>query len=594
MLGIPDRTSHNPFHTVDVAATTAWLTQLNQALEQLDEQGIAHLFDEDCHWRDLLAFTWSITPTEGTRNIAALMTQHQRHAKARGFKLAEGRLESRRIKRTGVEVIESIIQFETELGRCFGVLRLPVSNPKKAFQLLTSLDELKGHEEKIGARRPTGSAYSRNFGGTNWLDQRIASEAYADRDPTVLVIGGGQSGLSVAASLVLLGIDTLVIDKYPRIGDSWRKRYHSLALHNVTDLNHLPYLPFPESWPSYLPKDMVGNWLEVYAQTMEINNWTNTQLSQARYDEQNKRWSATLKNADGSERTLQPKHIIFANGLVGLPRIPKLPGLEAFKGDVMHTSAFTSGAQWHGKKALVLGTGTSAHDVAQDLHSNGVDTTMIQRGSTTVVSIDPSLKLTYALYEGISLDDGDLLSSTNTLPVTKRNFKQTTERMVELDKKLIAGLIERGFKWDKGEDDTGYQMKIRTRYGGYYLNAGCSDLIISGDIGLTQYDQIEKFIETGAQMKDGSVLHADLIVMATGFVPQEVVIKELLGSETADKIGSIWGIDADGEMRNMWRRTAQPGLWFVGGSFTNCRIYSKYVAMQIKAIEEKLTPMLTS
>jgi putative flavoprotein involved in K+ transport len=577
-------------NTPDHALATQWLSQFGAALTHLDKPGIAALFDTDCHWRDLFAFTWSITPSEGVDHIANLILVKQPSVKARDFKLAEGRQGPRRLKRIGVDVLEVLFQFETDIGHCYGVLRLLASDPSKAFQLLTSLNELTGFEEQTGKRRPTGAAYSRNFGGTNWQDQRLESQVYKDREPTVLIVGGGQSGLSIAASLVLLGIDTLLIDKYPRIGDSWRKRYHSLALHNITDLNNLPHLPFPPHWPSYLPKDMLGNWLEVYAQTMEINNWTNTELGSATYDESEARWTAVLRNNDGTERTVRPRHLIFANGLVGKPSLPDLPGLKDFKGEVMHTSAFSSGAAWSGKKALVLGTGTSAHDVAQDLHSNGADTTIIQRGSTTVVSIDPSLHLTYALYDGITIEDGDLLSSINTLPVAKRNFKQVSVRMVDLDRKLIDGLIARGFKWDQGEDDTGYQMKIRTRYGGYYLNAGCSDLIVSGDIGLVQFDQIERFAPEGALMKDGSIKPADLLIMGTGYVPQEVVVKELLGTEIAEKVGPVWGIAPDGEMNNMWRRTAQEGLWFVGGSFTNCRIYSRYVAMQIKAIEEGLIP----
>jgi putative flavoprotein involved in K+ transport len=89
-------------------------------------------------------------------------------------------------------------------------------------------------------------------------------------------------------------------------------------------------------------------------------------------------------------------------------------------------------------------------------------------------------------------------------------------------------------------------------------------------------------------LKDGTIKQADLIVMATGFVPQEEVVKQLLGEEVAQKIGPVWGLAPDGEMNNMWRRTSQKGLWFVGGSFTNCRIYSRYVAIQIKAFEEGL------
>ncbi len=570
------------------ALVAQWLDQFNVALHSGSKAAIAVLFAPDSHWRDLLAFTWSITPSQGAEDIAALMMEKQASAKARGFAIAEGRTPPRRVQRAGFDLIEAIFQFENEVGRGFGVLRLLAGEPTKAFQIMTSLQELKGFEEKTGKNRPTGAAYSRNFGGTNWKDQRIASQTYADREPAVLVVGGGQAGLTIAARLGQLGVDTLVIDKQERVGDCWRKRYHSLALHNSTDVNHLPYMPFPPSWPVYLPKDMIADWFETYAWAMEINYWTSTELASGSYDKAKGQWNAVVRKADGTERTLHPRHMIFANGLVGFPHTPDLPGLKDFKGDVLHTSGFSTGANWRGKKALVLGTGTSGHDVAQDLHSNGVDTTIVQRGSTTVVSINPSAKLVYGIFDGIPLDDADLLVSTNTLPVTRLSLQQVTARMVELDRKMIDGLIARGFKWDIGEDNAGHQMKIRTRYGGYYLNAGCAELIIDGAVGLMQFDQIERFVEGGALLKDGSVRSADLVVLATGFVTQEVLVGKLLGEEVATKVGPIWGIGPDGEMNNMWKRTAQEGLWFVGGSFTNCRMNSRYVALQIKAVEEGL------
>ncbi|MEI6470690.1 MAG: NAD(P)/FAD-dependent oxidoreductase, partial [Betaproteobacteria bacterium] len=353
-------------------------------------------------------------------------------------------------------------------------------------------------------------------------------------------------------------------------------------------VNHLPYLPFPPTWPNYLPKDMVADWFETYCWAMEINFWTNTELIKASYDESNGLWTAIIRQANGVERTLYPRHLIFANGIVGSPRIPSLPGLDNFKGEVIHSSQFTSGGSWRGKNALVLGAGNSGHDVAQDLYSNGVNTTLIQRGPTTVISIEPSAKLVYWIYEGIPLDDGDLLTITNTLPIVISNLKRLAARMVENDKELISGLKSRGFKFDIGEDGTGHQMKLRKRYGGYYLNAGCSDLIVSGDIGLLQYEKIERFISTGVMLDDSSVKPADLLVLATGYEPQSVLVSKLLGDEIANKVGEIWGIAPNGEMNNMWIQTAQRGLWFVGGGFPNCRIYSKYVALQIKAIEEGL------
>ncbi|MGH8665951.1 MAG: flavin-containing monooxygenase, partial [Burkholderiales bacterium] len=482
-----------------------WLEQLDAALRSGNAPSVAALFASDGHWRDLLAFTWSITPREGAAAIAASMLAQQVSAQARGFAIAEERTPPRRVQRAGVDVIEAIFQFDTEVGRGVGVVRLLAADPSRAFQLMTGLHELKGFEEKIGKRRPTGEAFSRNFGGTNWKEQRIAAQAYTDREPAVLIVGGGQAGLSLAARLGRIGVDTLLVDRLPRAGDCWRTRYHSLALHNDTQNNHLPYMPFPPSWPTYLPKDMVADWFEAYAWAMEINFWTSTELVGAAYDQEAGRWDAVVRRGDGSEHTLHPRHLVFANGLVGSPHIPELLGLKDFKGDVLHTTEFTNGAQWRGKKALVIGTGTSGHDVAQDLHANGCETTLVQRGPTMVVSIDPSAKLTYGIYNGVPIEDGDLLAATNTKPVVKKNLQTLTARMLENDKKTNEALIARGFKFTSGEDGAGHQWMVRTRYGGYYLDAGCSQLIIDGKIGLLKYEDIERFVETGAQLKYGAV-----------------------------------------------------------------------------------------
>jgi cation diffusion facilitator CzcD-associated flavoprotein CzcO len=567
-----------------------WLAQLEAALQSGSTKSVASLFAPDGHWRDLLAFTWSITPSQGAEKIAAVMVEKQCTARAHGFAIAPGRTPPRRVHRAGNDVVEGIFRFETEVGRGIGVVRLLAGEPSRAFQLMTSLHELKGHEERIGKHRPKGSPISRNFGGANWKEERVASQAYADRDPVVLVAGGGQAGLSIAAVLGRMGVDTLVVDRHERVGDNWRKRYRSLALHNPAEMNQLPYLPYPLSWPMYLPKDMVADWFESYAWLMELNFWTGTALESATYDASAGRWNAVVRRTDGTERTVRPRHLVFANGLLGFPRVPELPGLKDFAGDVMHSSEFTDGTRWRGKKALVLGTGTSAHDVVQDLHDNGCETTIIQRGPTYVVSIEPGAKQIYTIYEGIPVEDGDLLVSTNTLPIVRKNLQLITARAAEMDRKMIEGLTARGFKWHMGDDDGGHQMLIRRRYGGYYLNAGCAQLIIDGAVGLLQFEEIERFVAGGALLKEGSVRPADLVVLATGFDTQEVLVGKLLGDDVAKKVGRIWGLGPDGEMNNMWKRTAQEGLWFVGGSFTNCRIYSRYVALQIKAIEEGILP----
>jgi putative flavoprotein involved in K+ transport len=570
-------------------AASSWLASFERALHSRDASSIASLFHIDAHWRDVLTFTWNFSSARGNKDIATRLAAAQQKTAAHGFYLPHKRMPPRHVKRLGIDSIEAIFEFTTAVGRGAGVLRLSTSESggaMKAWLLSTTLEALTGHEEKVGAHRPSGSAYSRNFGGDNWADVRRRAVAYDDREPAVLVIGGSQAGLSIAARLNQLGVDTLLIDKWPRIGDSWRKRYHSLALHNSTHINHLPYLEFPPTFPKYIPKDMLGNWFEFYADAMEINCWTDTEFVAGEWNEADKRWTARLKRSDGSERVVKPSHLVFANGVSSYPAVPKLPGLEDFTGTVFHSEGFTSGEGWEGKNALVLGTGSSANDIALDLHSHGVKTTLVQRGSTTVVTINPSARLNEGLWDEMdSVDDADLIVASATPDLMIQGYKAVTKRMLQLDREMIEGLKRIGFKHDVGEDETGHQMKYFRRGGGYNLDAGSSALMIKGEIGLLQYDRIERFIPDGVQLKDGKTVPADLIVLATGYYPQVELVRRALGEGMVKRIGPVWGLDSNGELSNMFKRTPQQGLWFIAGGLPHVRINSKYLALQIKATE---------
>ncbi|MDB5371893.1 MAG: hapE 2, partial [Belnapia sp.] len=567
-----------------------WLEAFEAALASRDAARIGALFHADSHWRDILAFTWHLTSAAGRDNIADRLAAEQARTAAQQFHLPQGRKPPRQVKRLGIDSVEAIFEFTTAEGRGAGLIRLSPSQQDggtmKAWLLSTTLEALTGHEEKTGANRPSGAAYSRNFGGDNWADMRRRASAYDDREPAVLVIGAAQAGLSIAARLNQLGVDTLVVEQWPRIGDSWRKRYHSLALHNSIHLNHLPYMEFPPTWPKYIPKDMLGNWFEFYADAMEINCWTGTEFVGGTWDDAAQCWTARVRRADGSERIVRPRHLVFANGVSSYPMLPKLPGLDDFKGQILHSEGFDSGAGWEGKHALILGTGSSANDIALDLHSHGVNTTLIQRGSTTVVSIDPSARLNEAIWdEGGPLEDCDLIVSSATPALIIKAYKSVTKRMIELDREMIEGLKGIGFKHDVGEDETGHQMKYFRRGGGYNLDAGSSALMIEGQLGLLQYDRIERFTAAGALLKDGSTVPADLIILATGYYPQEELVRRAIGDAMLDRIGPVWGIGEDGELNNMFKRTPQQGLWFIAGGLAQCRINSKYLALQIKAME---------
>jgi putative flavoprotein involved in K+ transport len=569
-------------------AAQNWLTKFSAALEAQDAPAVADMFLADGLWRDVLAFTWTIETLTGRPAIEETFKQTLARAKPAKFHIPSFRTPPRWVSRSGTESIEAIFEFETAFGPAHGIVRLVPDPPSRlrAWTLLTTLHELRGHEEAFKWRAPEGA--TRDFGAANWLDRRNNERAYADRDPAVIVIGGGQAGLSIAARLTQLGVDTLIVDKHERIGDNWRKRYHSLTLHNEVHVNHLPYMPFPPNFPVYIPKDKLANWFEAYVEAMELNYWTGTELAAGSYDEQKKQWSVTLKRADGSTRIMHPRHLIFATGVSSIPVTPDLPGLGELAGTKVHSGAFKNAEQWRGKKALVLGSGTSGHDVAQELHAHGADVTMIQRSKTYVVSLQEAQSV-YAIYsEGIPFDDCDLLAASFPYPVLQRSYQLSTARGMEVDKALIAALDKRGFRQWPGEDETGFQMMYLRRGGGYYFNVGCSDLIVSGAIKLLQFADIEKFVAQGAKLRDGRIVPADLLVLATGYKNQQDTVRAYLGDAVADKIGPVWGFDEGGELRNMWRATAQPGLWFTAGSLAQCRIFSRYLALQIKAMEEGL------
>jgi putative flavoprotein involved in K+ transport len=408
----------------------------------------------------------------------------------------------------------------------------------------------------------------------------------------VLIVGGGQAGLSIGARLAQLGVDALIVDREPRVGDNWRKRYHALTLHNQVHVNHLPYMPFPPNWPVYIPKDKIANWFEAYVEAMELNYWTATEFRGATYGESEGRWTVPLERADGAKRTLRPRHIVLATGVSGIPNLPEIPTLRDFRGQVLHSSQYTDGESWSGVNAIVIGTGNSGHDIAQDLHSSGAKVTLVQRSPTLIVNLEPSAQLPYALYEeGPPLEDCDLITMSVPLSLAWKSHQIFTERAKNLDQPLLDKLERIGFRLDFGEEGTGWQFKYLTRGGGYYFNVGCSDLVVEGKIGLAQHSDIEAFVAGGVRMRSGRTIPAELVVLATGYQGQEALVRKLFGDAVAERVGPIWGFGESQELRNMFVRTGQPGLWFIAGSFAQSRIYSKYLALQIKASEEGLLPI---
>lgn len=579
----------------------SWLDSFGAALADADVDALVDAFDADSYWKDFLSFTWEHRTFAGRAQIREAFSATLPLIRPTAVRMSAERTAPRLLKRSSKLVLEGFFDFDTQAGRGTAFVRM-LHNPAdpmhpRIWLLLTSLQELHGFEERIGRHRPTGNEYAKNTTPNNWWDDRQRQQAYEDRDPEVLVVGAGHAGLILAARLGHMGVDTLVIEKKPRVGDVWRERYHSLTLHNESTANHMPYMPFPETWPVWLSKDRLAGWLESYAAAQDINVWTGTELVNSHYDAVAKRWTAEVRKSDGTQRTIHCRHLVIAMGVSGsIPNIPDIPGIKDFAGEVKHSGQYTRGKNYKGKRAIVIGTGNSGHDVAQDLHVNGAEKVwMYQRSPTCVVSLQPSATMVYKIYsEGPSVDDVDLLTAAIPYPLLVDTYQFMTRRSGAVDKPMLDSLNKAGFETYFGRDDTGFHMMYLRGEGGYYINVGCADLIANGDVGVIQACDADRFVADGLRMKDGSVLPCDLVVLATGFRNMQEGIRRLVGDEIADRVGPIWGFDEDDQMRNMWRRTAQEGFWVMGGALIDARLNSRFLAIQIKAELEGILPDRTA
>ncbi|NSL21304.1 flavin-containing monooxygenase [Agrobacterium tumefaciens] len=569
-----------------------WIAQLNNAIAHKDYGFAASLFSKDGYWRDIIALTWHIKTFHGSEEIEAMLKADFGTNGLRDFRI-EGQPRYETLGEFG-STIEAFVAFETNriIGR--GYLRLIPDEDEggySAITFLTSAEELKGFPEKSLSHRKRDSHRATERDSKNWLDERIHDLSYDDRDPQVLIIGAGQAGLAVAARLRQLAVDTLVIDKIDRVGDNWRHRYHSLTLHNEICTNHLPYIPYPASWPVFIPKDKLANWMEFYADSMEINVWTKTAFLAGDYNDSEKKWDVTLRLPDGRIRKMRPSHVVMAVGVSGTPNIPEFDGKDAFNGRILHSSQHGSDVDVAGKKVLVVGSGTSAHDIAQDAYLRGADVTMLQRSSATVVSIEQS-GLAYSAFrknEGVRpIDETDLMVASVPYDLLRRLHGPLSRKMAEADRELLRGLEDAGFKLDNGEDDTGFFLKLVRYLGGYYIDVGASQLIIDGKIKLKSNVGVDRLVDRGVVFSDGELLETDVIVLGTGYRPLQHAVGKMFGPDIAERVGPIWGLGKDNELRNMWVRTTQPGLYIAGGTFTMCRFYSKVTALLIKAELEQL------
>ncbi|KAJ6550423.1 hypothetical protein DFH09DRAFT_1366721 [Mycena vulgaris] len=562
-----------------------WMASFVSCIDTGDVSGITGLFIEESHWRDMLALTWDFRTFHGAASIQKFLADRLASAQLSGFRVNDKYTALQR-PYPDLAWIGVIFDFETQIGFASGIVRLvpQAQGPWKAHCMYTNLEDLKGFPEKIGSLRN----HAPNHG--KWAHERQHAMTFEDEEPTVLVIGGGHSGLDIAARLKCLEVRTLVVERNPRIGDNWRNRYEALCLHDPVWYDHLPYMPFPPTWPVYTPALKLGNWLESYAEAMELDVWTSSTVVSARKNASDT-WDVLVDRA-GVERVFKVKHLIFATGIGGGEgKLPIYPGMNTFEGQILHSTQHKRAVDHAGKKVVVVGACTSAHDLAADYYNNGVDITMYQRSSTYVLTTKNGWK---HIMKGGYWEDGppveiaDRLTASMPHHTAIRLNQRQALKIAEDDKELLDGLRKCGFKLNMGTMDAGFALSAWDRAGGYYIDVGASQMIIDGKIKLKNDSQIAAFTASGLKFEDGSELPADVIVFATGLGDARNTVRKICGDAVGDKCKQIWGLDDEGEIHGAWRDLGVPGLWYMMGNLALCRFHSKHVALQIKAMEENV------
>jgi putative flavoprotein involved in K+ transport len=584
--------------TAPAAAAAAWLAMFSDRLAQGDIAGTLELFAEDCYWRDIVAFTWNVKTMEGKPAIAAMLEATLASTGPSGWEVT-------RASGGRTEPLEAWFSFATEAGRGQGIFTL---EDGRCRTILTTLQALAGHEEASGFTRAMGVRHGADRNRETWSEARAREEASfgAGSDPYCLIIGGGQGGIMLGARLKQLGVPTVIVEKNPKAGDSWRNRYRSLVLHDPVWYDHLPYVPFPAHWPVFTPKDKMGDWLEMYVKVMELSYWGGTECVSAKFDAAEQRWTVELRR-DGKPITLKPTQLVFATGAYGPPKFIPLPGATGFTGEILHSSQYSDGSQYRGKRVVVIGAASSGHDVSVDLWEAGAEVTMVQRSPTTVVRSETLMELAFDTYSeaavaaGIDVDTADLMGAATPFALQPQKQRALYDKIRARDAAFYDKLRATGFLIDFGPDETGLMMKAYRTGSGYYVDVGASQLIIDGEIRIKAGVEIETLTPDGIRFADGSEIAADVIIQSTGFQSMHEVVAKIVSREVADEIGTCWGLGSGtrhdpgpwhGELRNMYKPVAQDNLWFQGGNLALSRFFSKFVALQIKARMEGIdTPV---
>ncbi|KAJ7616637.1 FAD/NAD-P-binding domain-containing protein [Roridomyces roridus] len=426
--------THLPHIPMDIDPTdvaSAWLRRFSSSLTLLDLPQIASCIHEDGFLRDILVFSWSNRTLAGPAKIISYLEAARSAAAAITSVKLDTRMYLSPDFDAGTTTVSSGFTFESAVGSGQGYFSLTpeeTTGEWRAMSVFMMLSDIRGHEEG-GPEEGVYGEYT-----IAWGEIIRERRARIERDPYVLIVGAGQTGLNMAARFKQMDIPTLIVEKNAQIGDNWRQRYPTLTLHTVKKFTEMLYQPYP-NLATFAAKDKVGQWLHQYAGSDDLVVLTSSYpLPTPTYDAAAKRWTVGI-NHEGTPVTIHPAHIVLATGIMGAP----------------------NGAAFSGHRVIVVGAGSSSADICQDLVVQGAaSVTMVQRSSTCV---------------GMAIEVSDFKAEVTPYLLAKRVMSMHEEEAWEAEKETHRGLREAGMKLNMGPDGAGTLGLARERFGGTAFNA---------------------------------------------------------------------------------------------------------------------------
>ncbi len=310
------------------------------------------------------------------------------------------------------------------------------------------------------------------------------------------------------------------------VGSAWRQHYDRLHLHTPKSGSALPGLSMPSSWPRYASRDQVVEYLEHYRDHHRLEPRYGQPVRRLEHD--GEAWVARTPTSTWRART-----VVVATGAAARPVRPVWPGMDSFRGRVLHSSEYRNGEPWRGGSVLVVGFGNSACEQAMDLVEHGVQTHLSVRSPVNVVPRDvfgvvPVLQL------GIVM--------RHLPPAVADALAKPLLRLTVGDVRRL-GLAQLPY---------GPNTQMARDHRVPMLDIGTMQLI--RDRRITVHGALARFAEDGVVLEDGSELPVDAVVLATGFRP---ALEEFLVDWEAV-------CDREGRPVHSGAPTALPGLYFCG------------------------------